>query len=288
MKLKPLKIGLFVLIAFGMIKYRKFFIDSIVKIGENLAIFPLVFIIGSIGVLMAFMRWVFFVRTLEYKMGLWNEFKVYFSGFATIPSLVKFSDSLRLVYMKKYGMSLADSVSVYGMERIMDMVVTSIIFLIFVGQITNVAGILGVLALGYLALKMRRFWLAKITKFERFKRLEEYIESTVYNLKKFIRPVPLLATILFSLGMYVFQLFAFSIAAGVEVWELIPAYLLGWILITTTPTPAGLGFYEAAVSAAIAGMVGASNALATVLIFRFVVLWIPIMLGQASVALMSH
>ena len=60
------------------------------------------------------------------------------------------------------------------------------------------------------------------------------------------------------------------------------------VLITTTPTPAAIGFYEAGVSAAIAGMIGASSALAAVIIFRFVLLWLPIILGQISVAIMSR
>ena len=80
----------------------------------------------------------------------------------------------------------------------------------------------------------------------------------------------------------------FSIVTGVSPWRLISVYILGMLIITTAPTPAGLGFYETGVSVAMAGLIGATDALAAVIIFRFVILWIPIILGQISVAAMSQ
>lgn len=286
--MKRFKIGLFVLIVFGMFKYRSFLMDSSIKIFENLSIFPLTLAFGSVAILMGILRWKYFLRLLGYNLGFLDEVKIYFSGFATIPSFVKFSDSLRLVYMKSRGVKMVDGVSIYGIEKIVDMIMISLIFLIFVGQNTGVLSVIGLLIIGIFGLKTRKFWFKQFERFGKFRRLEEYTEAMIHNLKEFKKLNHLVKIGLLSGGVYLFQLITFSIVTGIDPWSLIPAYILGKLIITTAPTPAGLGFYETGVSVAIAGMIGAANALAAVIIYRFVILWIPIILGQISIATMSH
>ena len=288
MKLKRFRVILFVLIAFGIVKYRQFLAESVIKIFENISVFPLVFALGLMAVFGRFARWSFFIHSLDYQISLWDQFKIYFSGFATIPSMVKFSDSLRLVYMKDYGVELVDGIAVYGMERLADIIVTSLLFLIVVGQLSGLAGSLGFLALLWVLLKTRRLWLAKLERFEKFRRLEQYLDAFVYDMKNFRRPAPVVIIAMATVGIYVLELVALSSAVGIIAGKVLPAFLVGKLLITTMPTPGALGFYEAGVSGILAGFVGGSAALAAVMIYRFVVLWLPVILGQISVALMSY
>jgi len=271
-----------------MFKYRSFLVDSLLKIGENLSIFPLILSLGSVSILMSFLRWTLFLRVLGYQLKVMDAVKVFFSGFATIPSFVKFSDSLRLVYMKKYKIKMVDAVSIMGMEKIVDMIMISLFFLVFVGQSTGLWLVIGLLGMGVFGLKTRKFWFGLFERFEKFRKLEEYVDAAVYNFKKFGKPSVIFWTLLVSLGGYVFQIFTLALASGVGIWKILPIYVLGRIIITTSPTPAGLGFYETGVSAALAIIIGASDALAAVILYRFVILWIPIILGQISIGLMSH
>lgn len=236
------------------------------------------------------MRWRNFLHGLGHRLGLWKEVCVFLSGFATVPSFLKFSDSVRLVYLKKFGVGLADGVSIMGIERATDMAVTSLVFLVLVGKSRSVLGVVGVLAVAYLGLKTRKWWFNKMKAVGIFRglveRVESYVDATVASLKKLRDPWVLAKGVGCTLGIYVLQLVALSAAVGVGPWTALPAYLLGWVTITASPTPAGLGFYEAAVSAALAGAAGAAQSLGGVLVFRFVVLWLPVVAGQVAVAAM--
>jgi len=263
-----------------------FFWEAGASVVQNVGILPKVFILGLIGLAMGFGRWRVFLRSLGNRIGWKKEVMIYLSGFAAIPSFFKFSDGLRLVYLKGEGVNMPDAVSVMGMERLTDIVMTSVMLLLVMGRSTGALGVLGLVALGLVGLKTRSFWFEKLNRFEKVKRVEEAVEATLQSLKRLGRPEIMLGALGFTLGMYVFQLMALAAAVGTGPLQVLGGYLVGWLTITLAPTPAGIGFYEATVSATLAGVAGAAAGLGAVLVFRFVVLWLPVVLGQISVALM--
>ena len=121
------------------------------------------------------------------------------------------------------------------------------------------------------------------------KRLLDLIGHLVGVIMMIIRnPKRLVMALLCSIGItisYVFILWASTKSVGVEVAviNLFVAFVAGNIALTVSPTPGGIGAVEASITAVLVSMgVTPSLALASVILFRIVSYWVPIIPGYIA------
>ncbi len=126
-----------------------------------------------------------------------------------------------------------------------------------------------------------------------FRRVREYLHRLTLGVVRNVlayrnRPGRLALALACSLALtscYVLVLQFSALAVGVQlsVWSMFVVFTAGIVAGTATPTPGGLGGAEAGlVAGLVAYGVDASAALATVLLYRLLTYWLPLLPGVAT------
>ena len=228
----------------------------------------------AVGLFASALRGKFIINRLGGFMSTWEGVKLTFVNASSVFSLIRVGVGISLYYLKKTGHLLSHVITFYVADRFAHSFVFIILALLLLGEFSwfSVLGLFAV-ALGAFALvkfshRLPDFWILKMIK--------DYSE----NLKKLFTPVSVLWLIVLSIVNFAMESLAFSALTGTSLQNSLTASVVGVATMLVSPTPGGLGLYEAAVSAHFVSLGIPSNiAIGSVLAFRLFSIWMPALLG---------
>ena len=205
----------------------------------------------------------------------WDVFKCHFISLSPIFSMIRFSDSLKIYYLKKKGIILSQAMTTYVSEIVIGLFVTGIMFAIFLGQY-NIFLFIALCVLLFLSFLFVKFS-HKLPNMKFFNILKDFSE----NLKTLLNIQSILFLLMISFIQFFSSATALSIATNSGFVNGLKALIFGIGIITISPTIAGIGFYEVAVPAFLVGLgVNQTAAVGGVFVFRFFNLWLPAIIGN--------
>jgi len=206
--------------------------------------------------------------------------KIWLAGFSSCLFSIKFGDAVKIYLLKKKGLRISHGILVYSLERFLDASLFLIFSIIFLGRRLDVILLLGLLALGLLILEKRKRIYPILRRWERFRKVEEVVEIMVSGANEFKDMGFLVMVAGSSLLVTVVQAAAFGLLAHIPLFLSLEAIVvIGSGAAIASPTPAGIGVWEVAVSGFISKSIALEKALAAVLVYRLFFLWIPCFLG---------
>jgi uncharacterized membrane protein YbhN (UPF0104 family) len=216
------------------------------------------------------------------KIGFWTIFKANMVSAATAFSMVKFSDGLKVYFLKKKGAGLSSAMTGYVGERVLDVLFAAMILTLFLGAYSWTGVVLIFLAVMFLVVFSKH--LKKFAKI-RFLKFLEKMSDFSENLKGLLKVKTLVPLILLTCGNFFFSSVAIGLATGSGVGLGIMAFAIGMGILAASPIPAGIGLYEAGVSAYLATQgISAEAALGGILVYRFFAFWLPSIAGSLIIA----
>ena len=273
-----LKLPLAVLIFYGIYKMRENLAEIIlgaliysVNLGPT-SLYVLAF--SSLAILVSIIRMSYILDLLGSKIKLWDLFKAYAISLTAIFSMIKFSDSVRAYYISKKGAPLTYALTTYVAERLFDVSILLPLGAVLLGEYSKFA-LAGLAALSLAILVFVKFT-HKIPDIRFFKFFKDFGE----DLANIMNPSTLFWVFAMSFGSMALNAAAIKFATGAGWLISFKALILGCIILTTVPTPAGIGFYEVAVPAYLVSMgVSSAAALGGILVHRLFLLWLPAGIG---------
>lgn len=274
-----LKLPLAVLIFYGIYKMREKLAEVVLgaiiySISlSNTSLYVLAF--SFLAIWFSVIRIMYILGLLGGKIRLWDIFKAYAISLTTVFSMVKFSDSVRAYYISKKGVPLTYALTTYVAERFFDLTILLPLGAILLGEYSKFA-VVGLTVLSLVILIFVKFT-HKIPDI----RFLRFFKDFGNDLENIITPNTLLWIVLLSLGSMAMNTTAIKFATGVGWFIALRAFVLGCIVLATSPTPAGIGFYEVAVPAYLVSLgVPSAAALGGILVYRLFQLWLPSILGM--------
>ena len=131
--------------------------------------------------LLRFVRWQFYLQTLEYRLPVSLSFFYYMSGFALTTTPGKAGETIRSVYLNSHGVSYADSLAMFFTERFLDVVVVTLLAALSVLSINEYGRFILTAAsvlLLFLPLLRSRYlvtWLRHLAMHIRYARLQQLL-----------------------------------------------------------------------------------------------------------------
>lgn len=277
-----LKAVLGVLIALGIYRYRETFVQSLLyasKLNLTIALAMMCVIISQFCTALR-LRVMIGKRNKEIRF--WDVFKANLVSAATAFSMVKFSDGLKVYFLKKKGAGVSDAMTGYVGERVCDVLFAAVILTLFLGTEAWMGAVLVGLALIFLFVVSRQLKsLAKI----RFLKFLEKISDFSAQLKGLMKPRTFVPILLLTSANFFFSSVAIGLATGSGLGLGVMAFAVGMGLLAASPIPGGIGLYEAGVSAyLVAQGVAVEAALGGILVYRFFSFWLPSILGGLIIA----
>ncbi len=270
-----LKLILGVLIPFGIYRYREILVESFYyAIQLNLSIL-LTFLFILLSVIVGTFRLKYLIKKQGGLINFWTVFKCYFISLSPVFSMIRFSDSIKIYYLKKKGIILSQAMTAYVGEIVISLFVTGIMFALFLGQynIFLFIALCILLLLTFLFVKFSH----KIPNIKFLNILKDFSE----NLKSLLNVRSIFFLLIISFIQFFSSAAALSVATGSSFVNGLKALIMGIGIMTTTPTIAGIGFYEVAVPAYLISLgVNQTAAVGGVFVFRFFNLWLPAIIGN--------
>jgi uncharacterized membrane protein YbhN (UPF0104 family) len=253
--------------------------------------------LSAVNYVVRFYRWQHFLKRLGHVLPLRRHFLYYLSGFAFTVSPAKAGEAVRSLYLRNHGVSYAESIAAFFVERLLDMF--SIVFLASLIAFDHpsyrpLVGLTLLLLVGIL-FGVSQAWVPSLLerlaapRGPRLARLLQGVAALLRSSAKLLRPGPL----------------ALGLVAGLIAWgaEGVGLYMVGQGLHIEGSTTAFMGIYSVAVlagsvafflPAGIGGMEfvmtallkerGATlgTALIATLLCRLATLWFAVILGAAA------
>jgi len=273
-----LKLPLAVLIFYGIYKMRENLAEVVlgaVVYSINLGIGSLyVLAFALLALLLVVIRIKYLLSLLGSKINLKEIIKAYAISITALFSMVKFSDGVRPYYLSKKGVPLTYALTTHVAERFFDLLLILLLGAILLGEYSKFAmAVLLVLSLVVLILVKFTHIIPDI-KFIRL--LKDFGE----DLANIVTPRTLFWIIFLSIGSMALSTTSIKFGTGASWLISLKAFVLGCIILATTPTPAGLGFYEVAIPAYLVSLgIPSDAALGGILVYRLFQLWLPASLG---------
>ena len=274
--------------------------ESAAKLGATGWVIVLALTLANQGI--RFVRWQFYLHRLGAQIDAAQSLLYYMGGFAFTVTPGKAGEAIRSLYLKRHGMSYADSLAALFAERLLDLAAVLLLalfaILIFPGFRWTVA-VIALLLLAFLPL----------IHAPQAHRLLEYITHSLPSLRlralgtglatllraasDLLKSGPLYGGLFLGLVAWAAQGVAFHIivsALGIEVgWLLsIGIYSTAILIGALSFIPGGLGSTEA-VMILLLTVVGSDTptAVAATLICRLATLWFAVLIGILALAVVE-
>ncbi|HIA92033.1 TPA: flippase-like domain-containing protein [Candidatus Saccharibacteria bacterium] len=204
------------------------------------------------------------------------------------------SSAVNLQFLRKQGMSLSRATSVMLTDKFLGF----LLFVIPFGSVVVISGqsslsqllpdmktyyvyiALGIILAGITVLVAKRTWQEKII---------QSLKKSYFEIKQLAyRPRSLLLAALFSLGVTVSYLLTLylcftALQVDISILQIIVTYAAATFASSVTPTPGGLGGFEAGLIAAMVSFgVEQSAAYSVAILYRLATFWLPIPLALAA------
>jgi uncharacterized protein (TIRG00374 family) len=242
-----------------------------------------------------FIRWNILMIHLGYKIPIFQHFMVYLSAFSLTLTPGKLGETIRSVYLRRWGVAYADSLSVFVVERVLDVVVVAIlgafvitlfpqffswlISIIFVGFVLIV--LLKTQALKFLSKYIFNGGFARYAA----EGSDAMISLTGYKRIISITPITVLAWASHGVTLYfVLKELGYTIPPHIA----ISIYCLSLLAGVASFIPGGLGATEGAIVALLMVIdVDLNSATSAAILVRGVTLWLAIAIGVVATFYLS-
>jgi uncharacterized protein (TIRG00374 family) len=247
--------------------------------------------------LIRFGRWHLYLRALGYPVPVYAGLRYYLAGFAFTATPGKMGEAVRSVYLKRRNVPYADSLSVFVVERVSDLLAMLALSLLVVRDFPQYTPVLAiaVAAVALLAVLLR--WQGLFLRLRALapRRLRAAIDRFAdEGLALMAAATHLLRTRILITG-WLLALIAWGaeglslyyilhwLAVDMSVWTVVAIYAVSILIGALSFLPGGLGSTEAAMAVllVLAGA-GQGPAAAATLICRIATLWFAIGLGGVA------
>jgi uncharacterized protein (TIRG00374 family) len=284
------------------------FSDVVDGLGEfQWGLLPVILALTCINYLLRFVKWDFYLHQIGVRdLPKWDSFLMFFSGLAMVITPGKVGEWLKSYLLREvHGTPVARSAPILIAERLTDTLALLILAatgLIIFGQAWQFFVVVGVTAAIFLFVARHRPAMRAILRLverlpvvSRFAHLvEEFYEST----HVLVSPRNLVLMTALSVGSWTGEVLAFYVtllALGLDATGMLllqAAFILpvatvaGAVLLT----PGGLGVAEGGLTGLLQVIVDMPKSLAAVatLIIRFATLWFGVLVGLATLAIMTR
>jgi len=262
---------------------------------------PLFLSLSMVNYLLRFLKWQYFLRRVDVRIGAWESLRIFLAGFSMTVSPGKLGELLKCHLLKeRRGIPVSTTSPVVVAERITDlisMIVIAIIGLLMVkhpGALGAVAaGVIFVVAVMTFLLWERAFGLlagvlCRIPRMARhresFGRFREHC-SALLDFRSLAVSVPL-GVLSWGAEALVLCLVARSMGLALPVGIALLAHAAGTIAGAVSMIPGGLGLTEITIGATLTLAMPESDAAAVTLVMRFATLWFAVFLGVGVLMLL--
>jgi uncharacterized protein (TIRG00374 family) len=245
-----------------------------------------------------FLRWQWYLTAVDYQhLSVGRSLRYYFSGFAFTTTPGKAGELVRSLFLKRHGVTYPQSLSMFFVERLSDLLATLILGALVFWQFDNYQKwlIIPIIATFLLLTVIHHStWLLQVQRFlttgvsSRVAHLFDRLVELVLHSRTLLKYQFLYGSLLLSLcawgaegiGFY-YILKTIGINSGLSL--AVGIYAMSLIIGALSFLPGGLGGTEAAMLIMLATL-GASreDALAATLICRFATLWFAVALGAVA------
>jgi uncharacterized protein (TIRG00374 family) len=279
--------------------------DRAYRVFDDLAPFfqlaPLVAVVSLVTYAIRFTRWHNLLRWAGYTTPWLHGFLAYLSGFAFTATPGKVGELARIRYLQPLGVQAKDVISVFILERTLDIVVVLLLSLMVAihGSMFGLAfafvvcfvGIVGGLAIYGRALEPVSLWLTRL-KMLRLARGLDNLRHAFIGLRRWSHIQWLIS---FALGLCAWLLTALSfvivlhgLGIGVAISSALGMYPLAMLVGAASMLPGGLGTTEAAIVAQLQlHDVPMDLALAVAVVIRLGTLWFAVLVGGLAVLILE-
>jgi uncharacterized membrane protein YbhN (UPF0104 family) len=271
--------------------------------GLSLATWLIVLALSLGNYALRFVRWHLYIAKLsDARVPLWDHWLVYLAGFSLTTTPGKAGEVLRSLYLVRDGVSLTDSICVWFVEKVVDLITILLLALLAVTYFNHdnantiaIAVGLGIIcALPLLHSPFPAWFLDGIASgFPRVGNLTLRFKELLSQSVVLLRNKTLLSGLLVGLIAWLLEGFGFylvlrelSIETGISL--AVGIYGLGLLIGALSFIPAGLGSTEAAMLIFLHA-IGAdtASAVAATLICRIVTLWFAVFLGILAAVILG-
>ncbi len=254
----------------------------------------IIFGLSLINYLIRFGRWHWYMKELNHHLPAGRHLLYYVSGFALTTTPGKAGEAIRFVYLKKYGVTLSNSIAALFAERFSDLMAMCLLAGLAALHFPDYQSIeIGIaLVVGALLVVMQSpktidalHRLLKHVTFAKFHSLMEKLFGMIHSSASLLKSWTLIGGLMMSLlswgaeGVafyYILQLLDIC----VSLWLGISIYAISVLIGAISFIPGGLGSTEAVMGLLVIA-VGASSgdAIAATVICRVATLWFAVALG---------
>jgi uncharacterized protein (TIRG00374 family) len=254
--------------------------------------------LSLVNYMLRFLRWQWYLSAIDYQqLSIGRSLRYYLSGFAFTTTPGKAGEMVRSLFLKRHGVTYPQSLSMFFVERLSDLLATLILGALIFWQFDNyqkwllipiTAAFLLITAIHHSAwlIHLQQFLITRVSP--RVAHLFDRLVELVLHSRTLLKYQFLYGSLLLSLcawgaegiGFY-YILKTIGINSGLSL--AVGIYAMSLIIGALSFLPGGLGGTEAAMLIMLATL-GASreDALAATLICRFATLWFAVALGAVA------
>ncbi len=273
--------------------------NNVVEAVTSVGVFGigLALVLSLINFGLRFLRWLFFLATLGYRIPFLSGWRIYMSGFSLTTTPGKTGEAIRGVFVKDYGVPFRKSLGVFFSERLSDLISVSLLASTGLWIYPQARPVLLVVALvyGFLLLAVQKdSWIRFFEAFarrrlpERFAHGIEFCLEMIFAFRACFRGKALLVSLTLGVIAWISEalaLYYFLYVLGYHVSLLTAIFIYGFSLVIggITLLPGGLGGAEfTMLQLLMLNDVPASAAVAVTLVVRLTTLWFSVFLGFLS------
>ncbi len=256
-----------------------------------------ILLLTVIHIVLRFIRWQYYLISLNHKIALFRSLAYYLSGLALTMTPGKIGETLRSVYLKTHGISYTDSFSAFFVERLTDLLAVIILSALVLAhysdqQITIL--IVCTIVLGILVI-VRGTWFTTILdqlaikiKTQRLRNFFVKLSNVLKTSSNLLCPAPLfiglaIAIVAWAIQGYTFFLILSYINLSVSLNFAIGCYSLAILVGAVSFLPGGLGSTEAVMILLLLSIgITTTDATAATMITRVATLWFAVAIGLCA------
>ncbi len=239
-----------------------------------------------------FIRWHYFLIIMGYKIPILRNLEIYLAAFALTITPGKIGETIRSVYLHRYGVSYPRSIGAFVSERLLDLVAVGVLATFitssFSGQralIFLLIAIVSTILLLFFRKSLMALVVKQVTKHSPVNHLNKLI-ATIYFLLSGYRLTIALALSLMAWIAQGYSLYLIVQVLGYEVTAsmVIAIYSLSILAGAASFIPGGLGATEVAIVLLLSSIgIGQADSITASLASRGVTLWFAVSIGVVAI-----
>lgn len=260
----------------------------------------MVFALASFG--LRYARWFWLLRWAGSEVPVWRGWLAYLSGFAFTATPGKVGELVRIRYFGRLHVDGSRVMSAFVFERVLDLLVVFCLAALWVADTqmfavaTTFVGTF-LIIVGFIIFKPKLLEALSIAFFGngwlRIGRLLRFIAQAMAGCAVWLRPVPLLSSLLFGFGAWCITALAFVyllkiLQLQVPILAAFTAYPLAMLAGAASMLPGGVGSTEVAIVFQLQWHgIPVANALLAAVVIRLATIWFSVMCGFVSILILE-